>query len=64
VKQLEASRLAQRVTKRGASTSGRVFPLKCAAIGVCSWEVQRSLEPAEPWCRAVQAAGSLNSGLA
>ena len=33
-------------------------------FGVHGRDVQPTLEPAEPWCRAVQAAGSLNSGLA
>jgi len=42
----------------------RVFPLKWAAIGAWSRDVQPTLEPAKRSCRAVQAAGSLNSRLA
>ena len=43
----------QRVTKRGASTSGTGVPCEVSAFGVSGRDVQPTLEPARPSCRAV-----------
>ena len=64
MKQIERFGFAQRATKHGASTSRAGVPVEVSRIGVCGREVQPTLEPAEPLCRAVQAAGSLYSRLA
>ena len=63
MKPINIFRFAKRVTKQIASTSGAGVPVEVSGIRRTWQGCPAHPEPAESWCRAVQAADALGSGL-